>query len=264
MRLAIFAFVFFVAAEGFCQPPVPTADLPRKPPAGLEGLVWNKWDTENFVVISLDRSKGGAMRYEVESVRGEVLARWGIVSERVAPCKVVLVPDASMLKKLFGLSEPKCEVKRSNSDSSESAIWVDEERISLLPSLVAECELLNGNFKPFVKRGIPVLERSASQIRNELLASSDLPLNEVLGDSKPSSDSAALARSSALACLLVRKEFGSRAFGLVAKGDAPEVHRVLGFPTPEEFAGTYSRYQKNLLGDMKDGRTPDEYLTPGR
>lgn len=264
MRLAIVALALLVAAEGWCQPPVPTADLQRKPPAGLEGLVWNKWDTKNFVVLSLDRSRGESMRYEVESVREGVMTRWGMDSNRVAPCKVVLVPDPSMLKKLFGLSDPRCEVKKPGAESSESAIWIDEERMSLLPSLVAECELLNGDFKPFVKRGVPLLERSAYHIRNEMLASAGLSLDEVLGEAKPSSDGSSLARESALACLLVRREFGSRAFGLVAKGDSPEVYRVLGFSTPEELASTHARYRKNLLGDMKDGRTPDEYLTPGR
>lgn len=262
-----FLFCFFVflslALVGRCDPPVPSAAVQAKVPSGLEGLVWNKWDTDHFVVISLDKSRGASMRHEVESVRSEVMTRWSMPESNSKGCKLVLVPDASMLKKLFGLSEPRCEVNASSSGASAS-IWIDEERISLLPSLVAECELALGDFKPFARRGVPILERSPARIREDLLASSDLGLAVALDDGKQSGDASAVARESAIVCLLTRREFGSVAFGKAADGKAPALHEVLGFSTQDELARTHKRYRANLLSDIKEGKTPDKYLSAGR
>lgn len=256
MRFLSCLFVFMaLASVGECQPPVPAVEVQRKTPSGLEGLVWNKWDTDHFVVISLDKSRGAAMRHEVETVRHEVLNRWSIPESNSSGCKLVLVPDASMLKKLFGLSEPKCEVSGSASGATAS-IWIDEDRISLLPSLVVECELARGDFKPFVRRGVPILERSPAKVREEILASTGSALASVLGDGKQPVD----ARDSALVCLLARKEFGAAAFGKVVAGSAPPLHEALGFSSAEELESTYKRYRANLIDDIKSEKTPDEYL----
>lgn len=263
MRPLVLAVALLFAVDCAAQPPVPAAVAERKAPEGLEGLVWNKWDAGSFVVISLDKSRGSSLRREIEPMREELLSRWGIAPQRTAPCKVVLVPDARMLKRLFGLSVPRCEVRKSGTNSSDSAIWIDDERMSLLPSLMAECELLNGDFRSFARRGVPLLERSASHARDDLLASTDSPLSAAMADAKTESEASALARNSALVCLLVRKEFGPRAFGSAARGGPQELHAVLGFSTAQELERTYARYRQNLLGDLKAGRTPDEYLRAG-
>ena len=260
--LCLVAFLA-LASTGRCDPPLPSQAVQAKVPSGLEGLVWNKWDTEHFVVISLDKSRGSSMRHEVESVRSDVMARWSMPDSQFKGCKLVMVPDASMLKKLFGLSEPKCEVNISASGTSAS-IWIDEERISLLPSLIAECELATGKFKTFVRRGVPILERSPARIREDLLASADLDIAAVLDDSGKPRDPSAAARASVVLCLLARREFGLSAFGKAAPDDAPALHSVLGFATQEELSETYKRYRSNLLSDIREGKTPDKYLRAGR
>lgn len=258
MRLVAFVLVFFAASFAGAQTPVPTASGAK---SDLEGLEWNKWDTEHFVVISIDRASGSLMREEAESVREQFMDRWGLKSRTDGRCKLVLVPDARMLKRLFGLSAPRCEVRSSSSGSPEAVIWIDEERVELLPSLVAELELSNHGFRSFARRGIPILERSAPEVREKLGAMGDPPLVTVLGDAKPDSDAEDLDRNSAMLCLMVRKELGSRAFAAAAISSPRQVHEELGFASLDEMDRTFRRYRAYLLSDLRViGRVPDEYL----
>jgi hypothetical protein len=247
MRKILFLLLLCSSMSFASEPPRPTAT--REPPPGLEGLVWNKWDTPNFIVISLDKAQGSMIRSEAESVREGVLERWGLSpSER--ECKLVLVPDAVMLKRLFGLSEPRCEVKTSESGAT-AAIWIDVGRFGMLPSLVAESELLSGDSASFASLGVPLLERSPSVVREGIVSAPEKPLEAILAGEGDAAESAVL-------CLLMRKEFGGRAFGRAAR--APSAWSALGFKSEEEFASTFERYRANLLSDLKSGRTPDGYL----
>lgn len=262
-------FVFLIVAllavspAGQCQVPTPALYEQKKVPPDLEGLYWNKWDTDNFVVISLDKSRGSSMRHEAESVRDEVLRRWSLPEVSRGRCKIVIVPSAKLLKRLFGLSEPKCEVNKSGANGIESAIWVDEERLGDLSSLVVERELLCGDFRPFLKRGIPLLESVPSQTRAELSSSSDMKISAFLNVGSDSEDAEVL-KNSALLCLLVRKEFGSRVFGKLLSNSSDSLHGLLGFASEADLESTYARYRANLLPDLKSGRTPDEYLSAPR
>jgi len=262
-------FVFLILAllglspVGQCQVPTPALYAQRKVPADLEGLYWNKWDTKNFVVISLNKSRGSSMRRELEVVRDDVLKRWSLPEVSRGRCKVVVVPSSKLLKRLFGLSEPKCEVSKSGEDGLESAIWVDEERLLELSSLVVERELLCGDFRPFLKRGIPLLEGVPSQTRTELSSSSEMKISSFLNVG-PDSEDAEVLKNSALLCLLVRKEFGSRVFGKLLSNSSAPLHDLLGFASESDLGSTYARYRANLLADLKSGRTPDEYLSAPR
>jgi hypothetical protein len=253
MRKILCVLLLCAASSLASEPPQPTAS--REPPPGLEGLVWNKWDTPGFIVISLDKGQGSAMRGEAESLRDAFLERWSL-SPSKRECKLVLVPDAVMLKRLFGLSEPRCEVKKSDSGAA-AAIWVDAGRKGTLPSLIAESELLSGDASSFAALGVPLLERSPSDVRKVILSAAEMPLETILagGGDAPKAESAA---NSAVLCLLVRKEFGGRAFGRAASSES--AWSALGFSSEEEFASTFARYRANLLSDMKSGRTPDGYL----
>ena len=255
----LLCFLLFFAANCLAEEP-PKPALQKSPPPGLEGLVWNKWDTPNFVVISLDAGQGSSMRREVESVRSDVAARWSLSfgSDRV--CKIVCVPDSVMLKRLFGLSEPRCEVRRLASGGVEAAVWLDIERKDLLPSLVAEAELLSGGGRSFVVKGVPLLERPASFVRERLSAVPEVALDSLLGTSSEKADADALAANSAVLCLLVRKEFGATRFGECAASSSASVADSLGFSSEDEFGSTFARYRRNLSSDLKSGRTPDGYL----
>jgi len=104
---------------------------------------------------------------------------------------------------------------------------------------------------------VPLLERSAAAVRERLSSAPEVPLDSILGKSD-GADAQAAEANAALLCLLVRKEFGGRAFGRAASSES--IWRALGFSSEEEFASTFARYRSNLSSDLKSGRTPDGYL----
>lgn len=256
-------FVACVACVAFAEVPVPAIEFARKPPPGLEGLVWNKWDTDHFSVLSIDKDQGLSLCRSVELERRELLDRWGLKDSDSFYCKLVCTPDAEMLRRLFGLKDPRCEVKRSDSGAPESiSIWVDTERLSRLPHLLAEAEMGRGGLPGFVKRGVAIVELGPDVVRESLSSDSALGLPEVLDDAKAGSkdfDSAA-----AFLCLLVRKEYGRGAFGKASSAAAADLAGLMGFKSPEDMSTTFERYKENLKADLKSGRTPNEYLGAGR
>lgn len=254
------AAALLFGSPALCETPSPAVRASAKVPEGMEGLSWHKWDSDNFVVISLDGSSGSSMKSAAEETRKDLLARWGVAKAASRSCKIVHVPDAKMLKRLFGLSSPRFEVRSAApGDAPECAIWIDGERGNLLPSLIAGVEFSSGDFRPFVAEGVPLLESPASLVREELLASKDSPPGRVLGQGGGESSAA----NSAIACLLLRKEFGAGLFGRSSRKDSPAVHAALGFRSEKDLHGTLSRYRANLIEDLKSGRTPDKYLRAG-
>jgi len=262
-RQSFFVFLGLVLSvfhqnDARSQVPVPAAQSLPKAPPGLEGLSWNKWDTDHFVVISLDKSEGSALKSQVESMRSSVVGRWGIKPNSGLNCKLVCVPDAKMLKRLFGLSEPAFEVLGSDgSGRSSCAIWFDMERSLLLPSLLAEAELSSDRSGDLARFGIPALERSPSHVREVVSSCSDADLKTFLASKDRSSEG--FRRGAVVACLMVRKELGLVAFS-GATGSSDPLHKSLGFGTEERLYSTLSRYRSNLVEDIRNGRTPDEYL----
>lgn len=263
-----FAFVFLalsLAAVAAADPPVPVVSPARGVPEDLKGLVWNKWETKHFAVISLDRSSGRSLTSEVEGNRNDALAAWGMRGSDAVFCKIVLVPDEAMLQRLFGLKEPRCEVRRSGTSAPEAvSIWVDSNRVSRLPSLLVEAEVAASNAPTFVRRGVPLLASGPSIVREGIAKAPDTPLLSILDEKKSAelakADQKGFDANCAILCLLLRKEYGPRAFGRAAASPQSGLHGSMGFASAEEFSGTFARYRKNLLGDVRESRTPDEYL----
>jgi hypothetical protein len=269
MRILVaLALPTLMALSAMGQAPFPTVDPVRKAPPGLEGLVWNKWDTDHFSVISLDESAGRALKSEIESTRRDVFLRWGLRESESFFCKLVCVPDAEMLRKLFGLQEPRCEVRKSASGGDDCvAIWIDSGRIDLLPSLVAEADISWAGGPLFLQRGVSVLERSPTSIKSVISAASELPLAAVTNSSKSSEafkkDLGAFDAASASLCLLIRREYGRIAFGKASENENTPLYLRMRFGSQADFDKTFARYRANLLKDIGSGTTPDEYLGSG-
>ena len=106
---SVFCFLALVAGgQAYGQQKVSHYQLPV--PAGqtaptdpdLKNLVWNKWDTDNFTILSLDQSQGKYLHENIESMKTWILRRWGI-SEKLqfsAECKIMCVPTKELMKKL--------------------------------------------------------------------------------------------------------------------------------------------------------------------
>lgn len=264
MRFVTVAFLM-LASVAQAQAPIPTSGSS----SGLEGLVWNKWETKHFAVLSIDLAAGKRLRSGVESAREDVLSRWSLKGSDTLFCKLVCVPDPDMLRRLFGLKEPRCEVRRDASGKVElAAIWVDSTRMDLLPSLLLEADLLSGDLPAFVKRGVPILELPPDEVRAKLKSAPDSPCSSLLDEKKSAdlakADGKGFDASCALLCLMVRREYGGAAFGRASSGSASELPSRMGFRAPADMDSTFSRYRTNLLKDIGSGMTPDQYLGVGR
>jgi hypothetical protein len=268
IRRIFVAYAFFAFAIANLSPdcrgdypspiPLPASSSSPKPPPGMEGLVWNKWDTDHFVVVSLDKSEGLALKSQVEELRASLLKRWGIEDRVRFKCKLICVPDSKMLKRLFGLSEPKFELLAENKDESSSAvIWFDMERSLLLPYLLADSELSFRELHPLVRLGVPTLERSPSHVRDVVSSCSEEDIKNFIESEDQSSEG--FRRAAVVACLMVRKELGIDAFSSVSRS-SDDIHRALGFSSADHFHRTLLRYRKNLSDDIRIGKTPDSYL----
>lgn len=265
MRLVFVLLALVVASACFAEFPVPVAVPSRGVPEDLKGLVWNKWETKHFAVLSLDRPLGSLLKSEIEWKRDATLKAWGLPGNDGIFCKIVLVPDEAMLLRLFALKEPRCEVRRSGTSAPEAvSIWIDSKRMSRLPSLLVEAEVAAGDAPAFVRRGVPLIAAGPSSLRESLAKAPDAPLASLLDDKKAAelakADPKGFDANCAILCLLVRREYGARAFGAAASSPQPGLCGKMGFATADEFGRTFARYRSNLVGDVRDSRTPDEYL----
>lgn len=263
IRFLCSLFVACVACVAFAEVPVPAIEFARQPPPGLEGLVWNKWDTNHFSVLSIDKDQGASLYRSVEDERTKLLDRWGLKDSDSFYCKLVCTPDAEMLRRLFGLKEPRCEVKKSDHGAPESiAIWVDAERLSRLPNLLADAEMGRGNLPSFVKRGVAIVELGPEVVRESLSGDSALGLLDVLDEAKAGSKD--FDSASVFLCLLVRKEYGRGAFRNASSAAAAVLPDLMGFKSDEDMSKTFDRYREHLKADLESGRTPKEYLGAGK
>lgn len=263
------ALVFLFFLVGFAQvdsAPVPVPFYEADSMPSVKGMVWNKWETDNFVILSIGRSFGDAIRSEIEDCRSELCVKWGVADVGFpVKCKVVCVSDPSMLKQFFSLDAPKFEVRRDSAGNvSELVVWIDEERSSSLEGLLAYVCLHDSSV--FLKRGVPaIVGLSAEQISDVVLSSSSLgsAIFFVSDSDLKSLDPKQLSSidgESVVACLFLRREFGDLAFSAVASGASPE--SVCGFADRDSMMKSFQRYSDNLKSDLKSGRTPYSYLKP--
>lgn len=266
MRFSFVLFVALVSALASAQSPSPVPSAQRKAPSGLEGLVWHKWDTDHFSVLSVDKSEGGAIRSIVEKERLCAIQRWGLPNSDEFYCKLVCVSDPDMLKKMFSIDEPRCEVRRRADLSAESvAIWIDKTRMNLLPSLLLEAELSFGKFPLYINRGLPALEKSANAVRSTISSSTSATCSSITNEKKAleifKSSPPAFDADSAILCLMARREFGAVRFGKALRFAEGDLAAGLGFGSQKDLEDAFARYRGNLLQDIKDGKTPDDYLS---
>lgn len=269
MRGLIAALLLFVSSSHAYEVPFPSPTAQRKAPPGLEGLVWNKWDTRHFSVLSIDKAEGKEVQSEIESERLGAIGRWSIDGSKDFYCKLVCVKDPDMLKKMFSIDVPICEVRRKSDGTPEvAAIWIDRTRMDLLSSLLLEAELSFGEYPLYIRRGIPLIERPTRSLKSSLGLASEEPCSSIVDLKKSEllfkTDSASFDADSAVLCLMARREFGGVRFASVVASDPADLFGRLGFASQKDLDGTFVRYRKNLLQDLKDGKTPDDYLRSPR
>ena len=94
-------------------------------PEEFKDLVWNKWDTENFVVLSISEQQGIYLKDNIENTKNSLLKSWGMKDfDFSTKCKLVCVSDKEMLDKLFKKQDFHMEVRKNPDGKIEaSVIW---------------------------------------------------------------------------------------------------------------------------------------------
>jgi len=256
----------------------------------LKGMQWNRWVSGKFTVNSVDDETGRKLASNSEAIKSAILAKWNFANfEFKHECRVFVVPNKSMLKKLFGISEDTFE-NRLNTEDKVLAIWlvlpngvsVDSPIIYPLyaKAIFSEYESIsNVNLGYWFKNGASILSGSPIEIKERLNA---LPLKLQDGEiffsksllamstesySQFSKEVKALYDAESVAlCLMLRKEFGYVKLNSFLKTSFEQnfdsaFPKVYGFKDCKDFDDKFSVYLKDLSKCYKEDRIPDSYLT---
>lgn len=312
MKFLLGLFCFFgLVVPSFAIEPIIKVSNPAevvaqiKDPSGLpkelEGLRWNRWSSKNFIVCSLDDRQAEYLHKHLELVKGWCLSRWGMMDiDFSVECKMIVVHDRGLHKKLFNLETTRVEIRRDEAGRiKETVIFLLAEQnpsqtvpVPLTEVCLAEfSQRYNMRIPLWAYKGMAQLNASLSQIRERIAdikpmldrndplyfskglmemdraAITLTPLtkqlsqyNELASDKKRLYDNCAM-----LYCLMLRKEFGQDHFLKVVKGsttDLPEkiLTNVLHFTDYNHFDRSFKRYMIDITRDVLSGRTPDSYL----
>jgi len=240
---------------------------------------WNRWQTENFVILSYDQKQGEYLSKNIEKMKGWVFARWGLPDvEFSGECKIACVPTKDLMKELYRLDHSAVFTKRKPDGGIESTtilLILDRSPASVIPiGLTEVClnELCSRNIKIrfWAHRGMAVLNGTLSQIRQELgplenrsISSRRLfSMTEGEWRSLPKDQQRLFDQQAAATCLLLRKEFGQSKFltFILTDNKEEDLKEIFGFSSEGNFDKALARYITNLSEDLNNGKTPDSYL----
>jgi hypothetical protein len=254
----------------------------------LKDLVWNRYTSNNFVIMSIDNAQGKWMSENINKIKTWCIERWGFPDfQFTKECRVFCVPNKSLCKKLFNLDDSKVEIRRKNGEIEITAMWLilDDKPARIIPKQLtqvcfAEFEQKHNVTIPFfAKNGIRLLNGISSDIRSDMIylglhVDKDQPIfisekmflmtedeyeNSSL-ENKKIFDSQSIAL-----CLLLRKEFGETKMQgflrMSSKNDPKDVLlTIYGFTSYAQFDQSYLRYIKDLSREVSSNKTPDSYL----
>jgi hypothetical protein len=262
----------------FDGPPIPMSAPGAASDPELSGLAWHPMKTTNFIICSIDEQQGLYFKQNIEEMKKSCLNKWGFGNFKfTTECKVVIVPNKSLLKKLFGLNSNHAEIRRDAEGRMKlSAIWLsyDSGPEVIYPYLtlvsLKEYEQFNkiklGNW---FLRGAVFLSFNTSQIKGKIASIKVDPIviNNVFEmdeEGWKKLDEAGKEQfdlHAGCVCLLLRKEFGEYNLHKFLKNDSVAgLFEIYGFRR-EDFSSTVKRYITNLSEDLNNNRTPDSYIT---
>lgn len=267
------SILFLTLAFGFQQ----SLDDPE-----IKNLVWNRYITNNFTILSINDDQGYWMKNNIENIKSWCLTRWGLPDVKFSKeCRVFCVPNSAMLKKLFNLDSSKMEIRTKDGSLEITAMWLalDEKPSNLIPVQVSEIiftefEYANKfKFPLWAKKGMALMNSSIADIKNEFISLSDAKnvVENILNMSQDQFDKLTFdkknqfIKQSAALILMIRKEFGEVKLHSFLKvsyqnGSLEALQKVLGFSGYSDFEKTYLRYTNGLSKDISQKATPDSYL----
>lgn len=284
---SIRTFLFAILFTGVFITPVNSSDLlyPNEyggdTQAEFKDLSWNRYTTENFVIVSIDDKQGKWLSENIEKIKSWSLTRWGFNDLSFSKeCRIFVVPNKSLLKKLFNIDQSKYEIKEEL-----TAIWLvlDDKPTKIIPPIITNINLYEFDTKyqvvtPFwFKRGMAQLNTSIPEIHQKIgkFAESfkkDQPIftsENIFGMTeelfKSEENKLLFDQQCMILCLMLRKEFGeAKLQGLIRisnNNDPQDVLKVVyGFDGYEHFDKQYYLFMKELGEDILKDKTPYSYL----
>lgn len=300
MKWFIFLLLVLFSTNAFSQDkvffetlPVPEGVQPSSDPS-IPNIAWNRWTTRNFTVHSIDVDQGKYLFNNIEQMKTWTFERWGLADIRftsetanepnakpIPQVKVFCAPDAVTMKKLFNMESSFGETRVENGKIKISHLWLvlDVKPSEVIPASLTVIALkeyeqqTNKKFGWWVHRGMPVLNMTLPQIRGNIVTiegalgkDSGMFFSKALlemTEENWKSQSPELKRlfdsQAATMCLLVRKEFGQDNFHAMMNQQA-SFQTVLGFRDNAELDATFKRYMVYLTQDIRQNKTPNDYL----
>jgi hypothetical protein len=265
--ILFFIFESICFSEDDLSDIVPATSIVEKIPEDLKDLEWNKWDTENFIILSIDKKQGLFIKNNIEKIKSNIYKKWGYKDiEFSGECKLVCVSTDKLLKRIFKLDGPKVEFRKNNDNKLElSVIWFSLENEKMpLPQIAEVCfvqkEHKNSFKMPlFYKRGMIFLENDIKFIKENLSKTNISENIQDVLDKDVSENSIDFDCNSAILCLLMKNEYGLYNF---YKYTFDRNLRQFGFENnkDEKIKVIFNRYSRNLLQDLKNNKVPDYYL----
>lgn len=249
--------------------------------AQSENLQWNRYETQNFVILSLDNEQGNWLNSNLESLKSDCLNRWGFPDDKFTKeCRIFCVPNKDLLKKLFKIDEPKVEIKKDI-----SVVWtISQDSKSISKSLMMVClseleEKQKIQIGFWFKKGASELNGQVHEIQNEISALHKfISRDDLMFTSKKmfeiteneylklnEKEKKLFDIQATTLCLMLRKEFGEahlQGFLRFSGKNNPEnvLKVIYNFQSYSHFDKQYIRYMKDLSSDIIKEKTPIAYL----
>jgi hypothetical protein len=265
----------------------------------LEGsdsaLVWNKWQTENFVILSIDEKQGLWLSNNIEPMKTWVYTRWGlpdikfpkrVYSEKIGPeagCMLMCVPTKELMQKIWKKEKSCVETRKDSSGKTTMnfiLLLLDKSPAESVPYALTiactreleakmefKCNLaltrgmaaLNGTL-PQIRARINYLDRQVVDDTRMFVSKSMFSMEET---DLPTTHEYLFDSQAAIVCLLLRKELGEEKFLellMTFPFSESTLKKIYKFENFGAFDSTFKRFMRNLIEDVKSKKTPDNYL----
>ena len=248
----------------------------------FQDLVWNRYTTENFTILSIENKQGRWLSYNIENIKSWCLKRWGLPNIKFEKeCRIMVVPNKELLKKLFNISESRYEARMVDGKLEIIALWLsldsEEDLVDTVPYFVTICSVLeidqkfNTKSNILLTKGMAELNISIVKIKGNIKIASGIEGKDIVNalgvDStkykKMSQDDLKNFNSKSLiVSLMLRKEFGESRFlrFLFSNKNTNDSLGVIYNFDSESFDKSYTRYCKDLASEIKGDKVPDFYL----
>jgi hypothetical protein len=230
-----------------------------------KNLVWNKLDTKNFIILSIDKNHGFYIKNNIESTKTWILERWGISDiDFSAPCKIICVSNKDLLLKLFKIDKIRHEVRKNEEGKILlNVIWLSSEDLDNIAynlSHICFSELeqnKNKQLPPHIKVGMCFLNKKIDSIKSEIENLKDkIDYQNIIKQKE--ADVINHEKECGVLCLLLRKEFGQYNFLNYISDN--NLSKNFGTDDPKILHEILNKYLSNLLKDLQENKVPNDYL----